>query len=250
MSTNSDRLKTEKAILGELMAPSDSGFSDPSLAFEIATREGITEDHFSTPSHRLLYRIVKRLSEKGRRHDAFVVIEELVDADKLDEAGGVEYVSHVESVGLFNEVDIVELCRLIACTEVKSKAELEYLMFERLTEQRACALSCISMIEQAMDAEENCRCGPDDGGHSCIWAICLSLNLKLVGEIDNQRMRRTELTDDEEKWAEEWWLRQTSPPALSRRLRKLVINMLDSARELEKLAKEGNLFDNAEDSHG
>ena len=105
----------EMFLLGEFMVPENTQFAKMggSEAFSVAAQEGLTIEDFSSPVHRLLYRIIKQLHEKKKVHDAFALLEKLYNSNKLDKVGGTKYISLIESYGVLNELEVKDLARLI-----------------------------------------------------------------------------------------------------------------------------------------
>lgn len=74
-------LGPEKAVLSKLL-------SDPERYAARITEEGITEQHFHLPGHRIVYRMAMEMVSRGQEVELISFVQRLLDEGKLDQVGG------------------------------------------------------------------------------------------------------------------------------------------------------------------
>jgi replicative DNA helicase len=82
LKTPPHSIEAEQSILGGLMLDND--------AWERVS-ERVTEEDFHRHDHRLIFRTMQRLSDKGQPMDVITLSEHLTELKKLDSAGGLAY---------------------------------------------------------------------------------------------------------------------------------------------------------------
>jgi replicative DNA helicase len=86
-------IEAESCLIGALMLMDED--SDEYKATWARVKATVTVDSFFQADHATLFKVLKVLSDDGRKIDPMIVREELANRKMLDDIGGVEYLAEI-----------------------------------------------------------------------------------------------------------------------------------------------------------